>query len=353
MISEREAAKYPFLKETFSLVETLNLKVDDLADPSYSRVLNRSEQRVSEAILKGVISADLSDALNEMLSFPVAVMFVTVIGDRFLDRRYALAEAVRAYDLLRGEEDALIARVAREEFSWDLRMARREVDGLVYSFELYFSDYIRNAAQFREDKWKLVNRTMGGGYVFLTRVEAARLIQVEVERLIRGRVSRHGRIDLPETVRERVDKVRKLFDENRARISGEKLPSEVEVDAFPPCMAHAFEGLMSGRRASHMERFALTSFLVHAGMDLERIVQLFISVTDFNEQLTRYQIEHIAGLRGGRTRYTPPTCATLRTHGICYNPDDICKGIKHPLSYYRRKIRSMERRKSEEKTSDR
>jgi DNA primase large subunit len=342
VISEREASKYPFLKGTVDLVETLNLKIDDLADPSYGRILDRGEQRLSEAILKGVVSADIEDPLIEILSFPVALMFVTFIGDQFLDRRYALAEAVRVYILLRGEDDVHIARVARDEFDWDLSIVRREVDGKVYNFELHFPDYIRNATQFREDKWKLVNRMMGGGYVILTRMEAARLIQVEVERLIRSRVSRHSRIELPMVIREHVDRIRKLFDENRSRISGEELPSEVAVDGFPPCMGLAFERLISGRRASHMERFALTSFLVHAGMDLERIVKLFISVTDFDEQLTRYQIEHIAGFRGSRTKYTPPTCGTLKSHGICHNPDNLCRRIRHPLSYYRRKIRTIE-----------
>jgi len=349
MISESEAAKYPFLKRAVALVETLNLKVDDLADPSYSGVLDRGEERVSEAILKGVVGPGFGDSLTELLSFPVAVMFVTVVGDRFLDRRYSLAEAARVYRHLRGEGKARIALIARDEFGWNMRLVRRELDGQVYGFELHFSDYLRNAASFHEDKWKLVNRVMRDGRMLLTRIEAVRLIQVEVEELIRRRVSRHGRIALPDAVKERVDGITRLFDENRARITGEELPSEVVSDAFPPCMRRAFEGLMSGRRASHMERFALTSFLVNAGMDLDRIVQLFVSVTDFDEQLTRYQIEHIAGLRGSRTKYTPPNCSTLRTHGVCYSPNALCRRIKHPLSYYRIKVRDFKREKGEKK----
>jgi DNA primase large subunit len=127
------------------------------------------------------------------------------------------------------------------------------------------------------------------------------------------------------------------------------MPAEVVTEAFPPCIRHAFEGLMAGRRVSHMERFGLTSFLVNTGMDLEAIVKLYVSVTDFDEQLTRYQIEHIAGLRGSRTRYTPPTCATLRTHGVCYNPDTLCKRVRHPLGYYRLRVRDLTREKGEAK----
>ena len=90
-----------------------------------------------------------------------------------------------------------------------------------------------------------------------------------------------------------------------------------------------------------MERFALTSFLVNVGMPLESMVDLYVSVTDFDESMTRYQIEHIAGQRGNKTRYTPPLCDTLRTHGICRDRDDICERVKHPLSYYRIKAKRI------------
>jgi len=100
-----------------------------------------------------------------------------------------------------------------------------------------------------------------------------------------------------------------------------------------------------------MERFALTSFLVNAGMELEDIVKLFVSISDFDEAFTRYQIEHIAGIRGGRTKYTPPTCKTLQTHQVCVNPDKLCDRINHPLSYYRRRIWGIQRRKEEEEAA--
>ncbi|MBS7619133.1 DNA primase large subunit PriL [Candidatus Bathyarchaeota archaeon] len=348
MISEREAAKYPFLKEATSLVETLNIKVEDLANPNYSRILDRGERRVSEAIIDGIVGNGVPDDLTELLSMPVAIMLVSAVGDRFLERRYAHAEAARAQKLLWSESEAFIAELAKRQFGWEIKYARRELDGQTYLFEVGFVDYLRNAGSFHEDKWKLVNRVLSGGRVLLTRMEVIRLLQVEVEDFVLGRVSKHIRVEIPETVQARVENISKLFEEHRRRISGAELPPEAVSEAFPPCIKHAFEGLLSGRRASHMERFALTSFLVNSGMDLEQILQLFVSVTDFDEQLTKYQIEHIAGLRGSRTRYTPPNCATMRTHGVCYNPDIYCKGVKHPLTYYKRRVQSI---KGGEKTS--
>ncbi len=347
MISEREAAKYPFLREAVGLVDVLDLTVDDLADPSYSKVLDRAEKRVSDAILKGESEAALGDSLTELLAFPVANMFVTVIGDDFLDRRYALAEAVRVDALLLDESEDRIAKMARVDFDWGLRLVSARLDGRLYGFELYFSDYLRNAAAFREPKWKLVNRLMREGYVLLTKPEAARLLQEEVKRRVGDLVSEHKRLNLPEPLRDRAERLRRLYEENRSKITGGDMPAELIMDALPPCIQHAYEGLVAGRRLGHMERFALTSFLINAGMGVDEIVKLFVSVTDFDEEFTRYQIEHIAGLRGSRTRYTPPTCSTLRTHGICYNPDGLCKRVKHPLNYYRIKVRQRQRDQEE------
>jgi len=53
MISDREAAKYPFLKDAIALVDTLDLTLEDLVDPGYTRVLDRAEDRVSQAIVIG------------------------------------------------------------------------------------------------------------------------------------------------------------------------------------------------------------------------------------------------------------------------------------------------------------
>jgi len=342
MISEREAAKYPFLREAVELVDVLNLNIDDLAAPSHAKVLDRAEQRVSQAIMHGEAEAKLDDSLTELLSFPLANMFVTALGEDFLERRYALSEAIRAGGLMKDESEAHIAKIARAEFGWSLRLIDERVDGRLYKFELSFGDYLRNAAAFREPRWKLVNRLMRGGYVLVTKQEAARLLQEEVQERINGLVSKHTRLNLPGSMRAKVSNLSKLFEDNRAHIVGGVLPTRVLTEAFPPCVRHVFEGLVAGRRAGHMERFALTSFLINAGMAVDEIVKLFVSVTDFNEEFTRYQVEHIAGLRGSRTRYTPPTCSTLRTHGVCYNPDRTCEHVKHPLSYYRIKVRDQQ-----------
>jgi DNA primase large subunit len=347
MLAEREAAKYPFLKEGLNLLEALDLQLDDLAGPTYTKVADRAKERVIEAILKGEVSTQLADPQTELLSYPIAVMFVTLVGEQFLNRRYALSEAVRAYTLLQEEYEDKILQIAQNEFDWDIRKEPENIDGVVHNLKMGFRDYLRVAAGFHEAKWKLVNRLMTDGYVSISGVEAARLMQVEVEKWVNERVSTPSSFPLPLTLQTRLDEIRKVFAENRSKLGGSSLPEEVMNEAFPPCINYCLEGLLAGRRASHMERFALTSFLVNIGMPIDQMVSFYTDVTDFDESLTRYQIEHIAGLKGNRTKYTPPTCNTLRTHGVCRNPDSICKKISHPLSYYRRKAWGIKKREEE------
>ena len=348
MLAEREAAKYPFLKEGLILLEGLNFGLEELAGPAFSKVVDRAKERVIEAIVSGEASSNIVDPQTELLSYPIAVMYVTLVSEQFLNRRFSLCEAVRAYSLLQKEDEVRILDIAINEFDWDIKEDIETIDGDVMNLKLSFSDYLRLAAGFHEPKWKLVNRKMENGYVALTDKESARLMQVEVEKWVNERVATPSDFPLPLPLQTRLDEIRKVFEENRSKLGGSALPDEVINEAFPPCINYCLEGLMAGKRASHMERFAPTTFLVNIGMPIDQMVSFYTEVTDFDESKTRYQIEHIAGLKGNRTKYTPPTCNTLRTHRVCRNPDRICDRINHPLSYYRRKIWGMQRRAEED-----
>ena len=115
MLAEREAAKYPFLKEGLNLLAGLDLQLDELAGPAYSKVIDRAKERVIEAILAGESSSRFVDPQTEMLSYPIAVMYVTLVAEQFLNRRFSLSEAVRAYSLLQKEDEDRILDIALNE----------------------------------------------------------------------------------------------------------------------------------------------------------------------------------------------------------------------------------------------
>jgi DNA primase large subunit len=202
---------------------------------------------------------------------------------------------------------------------------------------LNFTDYLRNTTHLREKKWKLVNRLLSKGNVYLTRNETARLLSEEVRRHVEKRLETKDKPKLPEGILEIAEKIKKLSVEKIGEAETVGFPKTIEQTAFPPCIQALYQSFTSGRHLSHIGRFTLTSFLINIGMPPETVIDLFKSISDFNERMTRYQVEHIAGDKGSRTRYIPPKCDTLKTHGVCVNPDDLCRRIRHPLGYYRRK----------------
>ena len=112
---------------------------------------------------------------------------------------------------------------------------------------------------------------------------------------------------------------------------------KLEPEHFPPCIVHILSNAQGGINLAHSARFALTSFLLNIGMSVDQVVMLFNVSPDFNEEKTRYQVEHIAGSTG--TTYKPPSCSTLITYGNCYGKDQLCRTINHPLNYYKQKKR--------------
>jgi len=146
----------------------------------------------------------------------------------------------------------------------------------------------------------------------------------------------------------RVTRLRQLAEKKREQIRFEEMPERVVMEAFPSCIKGIYDRVAAGRPASHIGRFALTSFMLSIGMSAEDVFKFFRSVSDFNERMTRYQVEHIAGTRGSGTKYTPPNCATLRTHGICTSPEPECNRAVNPLICYKRKLQNL----PEEKPTD-
>jgi DNA primase large subunit len=267
-------------------------------------------------------------------------MMVAATGDSRIKRTYALAEAKRVSTLLREESKETIIEISKN-FEWKLKPIQPQPNMPSFDFLLGFADYIRNAAVMQDKRWKLTNKLLSKGEVFLTQVEACRLLEEEVRRYIEQKLEVEVK-SLPPNIMDHINKLKQLFYDKRGKTSWEEIPSEIIIVAYPPCVKSLHETISSGRHLSHIGRFALTTFLINVGMDPENVVDLFRSLADFNERMTRYQVEHLAGLRGSRIKYIPPRCDTLRTHGVCPGMDEICRRrIRHPLAYYRRKLRDI------------
>ena len=334
--TKNDLAKYPFLKETAEYIRPLNLQIEDLTSAGMEQILRRAEERVREAILSVTISRNPKKIDLEISSYPVALLLVTATENSFIRKRYALAEAKQASIDLAIETPENVLRIA-ENFGWKISR-RTKQSKLPHGFILHFSDYLRNVTQLSTDnKWKLVNRIMVDGNVYLNQDDILRLLEEEIRKTIEKRLVSTEMSKLPPEILAIAEKLKALAVEIIGTSEMEGFPKVIVQEAFPPCVNALYDAASKSRHLSHVGRFTLTSFLLNIGMSPEALTDLFKSFSDFNERLTRYQVEHIAGSRGSGTRYTPPNCETLQTHGVCLNRDDFCQNARNPLVYYKRK----------------
>ena len=331
--TKNDLAKYPFLKETAEYIKPLDLQIDDLASMG-TELVKRAEERVNQALIDRRITRNSKRIDVEIPSFPLALLVVIATENSFIKKRYALAEAKQASSDLVLEQKEKILKIARD-FDWKIDLAKESADSPL-DFSISFTDYLRNSAHLHDKKWKLTNSILSRGCVYVNKKDVVRLLEEEIRRRVEKRLD----VKLPKVPDELAliaERVKKLASEVIGAMETEEIPKIVVQSAYPPCIMNLLETAKSNHHLSHIERFTLTSFLVNIGMTSENVNELFKTFSDYNEKLTRYQIEHIAGERGSATRYTPPQCSLLQTHGVCKNRDDLCRRVYHPLAYYKRK----------------
>ncbi|AAM02607.1 DNA primase regulatory subunit PriL [Methanopyrus kandleri] len=164
------------------------------------------------------------------------------------------------------------------------------------------------------------------GYLIMHFKTLARTFREDVRRLVVSDIESRDDVE-DEELREFC---LKLFPKVRKRLE------RVEKGAggrFPPCIRELLRRAQEGENLPHEARFALAAFLVNVGWDVDRVVEVFSNLPDFDEERTQYQVRHIAGEVGGGTRYLPPNCDKMKAWGLC--PGKDC-GVKNPLAYYRR-----------------
>lgn len=346
LLTKLDLARFPFTTEASDYIKSFNIEPVELARPELNPILERAVERIKQGVFTGKISTELTQEDADILAYPTALMLISVIGDDRARRRYALAEAKRAYQLLRDELPEKLLQIATGSFAWDAKLVDRDVGDSHFELALRFEDYVRNSARLRDLKWKLVNRVLSEGYVLLPREDFARLLEEEVQAKVLEKTA-VSQLALPTELERPVETLRSMIAARSRHLAADEMPRAVMAAATPPCMTNLLSLLQSSKHISHMGRFAMAAFLLNIGTSEEELLKMFKSFTDFDERIVRYQVEHIAGKRGSRRKYTAPNCNTMRTHGLCVNPDELCATITHPLSYYRRKVRILFQRRKQ------
>jgi DNA primase large subunit len=342
-------AEYPFLPGAEALLGQEAVSVRALlADPAFAAARTLGRARILAAADDPRGARDLEELARadpgvRFLSFLFARLVLSSATTPAAIRRWAVAEAKRHH--------ARLAAVPAEELA---EVARR----LGFSFtpgpdgvEVPLVDYLHLSVPIREAEFRLPRQAVRHGSVVIRPVRAARLLQEAVRLRLADALPLAE--DVVHDVREREHD---LLEEVAHRLPSPVARAELRggplrPDLFPPCIRKMQRTLQQGENLSHSGRFGLAAFLHRAGADFETIVDAYRGAPDFDESVTRYQVEHIT-LRDGGRGYEPPECETLRSHGLCARDgdpsatderdrarDERCfdPSLRHPLQYYRRR----------------
>lgn len=322
------AAKYPFTEAAREYVRLFVPPLDELASESELRhVWDAALERALNSI-KGKSDVDWRVEEDELVatSYPIALAIVKATKNPIIYSKFANGEAKRAFRLLLAESPDNLVYIAGE---LGLRV-RYLGDG---RYSVHFMDYLVVAVKLAHPRWKLVNNYLINGQVILDHKRVCRMIAERVREYVLRRLA--DKWEPPQRIfSDLAEKVITFVDE---KIGGKK-PHREEIckdpNSFPPCIRKIYQEVKVGGNPPHTARFALTSFMLRAGFSEEEVVGLFTRAADYRERIAKYQVEHIAGKKGGRKKYMVPSCEKMRIYGLCVPEDDnICRRIKNPIQY--------------------
>ena len=340
-VTTEEMAKYPFLPQARQRISDLGFDFETIINIPFIR--ERAKQRVSASFdFKARFSRPLeTNPQTEIASFALALAYASGINDKKMIERFALYEADQINAYLKAEKHLEVVLEIARAFNWNVRVEEKDGQSII---SLPFIKFLENSTRGRlhhDPKWKFVNRVVTAGWVRVSPFELARLLQEEVRTRIEENAKRElGNI--PQKMQMDIEELKAEFLKRKPTLEEFDQIVRAQESEYPPCITGLLKRAALGQHMSHVERFTLVTYLLHQGVSVDSIANLFSGMPDFNVEKTRYQVENLAGLRYGENKpYTTYNCSSLQTHGVCSGPvDQICRTIRNPLTYHVRKQRT-------------
>jgi len=323
--SLEELAKYPFLNASKKYVAEMKLNLETLDKHFiYSSAIKLGELRAIDAINLNVpfkfLNIERGDKASmelAILSYVLARIFVNLIGNKWLVSKFARGEAENAFYHLKNESKDTLERI-QADLGIDLRSKM--------DFYTYLS--LTRELSIKDKKWKLVNRILEKGKVQIRPEEKKILLKEAIFQKVAEPISISN-------VPKKFIGIAKSIEAKVTRIKDTKTKlKDIDQERLPPCIKEQLSRLERGD-ISHHGRFLLATFFINLSLDIEKIEEIFRRSPNFNEKMTRYQLEFLAGKRS-KTRYLCPNCSKIKSYGLCV---DECN-ITNPMQYYYKKSKN-------------
>ena len=345
--------RYPFLKDY--ALQYLRDKKIDMDDLLKSRAYEEEREIAFNniyACLKNE-SGMFKDWETRFLSYLISKIFLSSLGDDMITGRYAnferdILETNMQEDLVDISEDSM--KTIREISSeLGISLDIEEENNRLF-FTIPFTQYIHYSGALGE-KYKLLYQKLRNGHIWIERRRDLKDETNILRKILREAFVVKFKKEVEESevskdvkllFKEKMEKVKQYKSEILSKYKNDI--GKIESEYLPPCIKSIIANVQNGVNIGHEARFSMVAFLHHAGMNNEEILSIFSSAPDFNEKLTRYQVDHITGKSSG-TEYSTPDCRYMEVSGLCVKDvakDSLCKRdwMKHPFTYYKTKKKS-------------
>jgi DNA primase large subunit len=222
------------------------------------------------------------------------------------------------------------------------QLKRMTIDATVYPYMMDFSSFLKSSTKMNREDFKLINRIVIDGRVYLTKHDVIMLLREYVRLKVRPDIKKmdedllNSLREIPE-IKEIEDQLQELISQHAERFNsslianGEKITSEF----FAPCIKSILYRAVNGENLSHYERLAIAFYYLNTNHTIEETVDIFRTSPDFDEKIARYQVEFAAGANGIGKKYSMYSCKKLKSLNLCKADDPtigekICaKGAKN------------------------
>lgn len=332
------ARKYPFSPEARNVVKQLVPDISRVDDAGFEAALNLIEAAAMHDAKSRVAfiqqhlerrSISYPEFLErDIIAFPLAKIILSQMNMPALYERFASLMGDLTLEYLVNEPDKQTAFL---DLAQSLKL-RVDIVPQTHGIRVPFWAFI--AFPLRDAQLHLVNQRVHQEYVYLDMNLACRWLAEFVHYQVASSLPADTR-GLPSIFMEKAQVgLQRVNRVKKKEFSAAGLG--LNRDAFPPCVEKLYSELDSGVNLAHMARFDLATFLVNINMPNEDIVSLFSKAPNFDERVTRYHIENLSGMKGGK-KYSSPSCAKVREHGLCVSR--TCN-VGHPLQFYARESKA-------------
>lgn len=340
-----DIAKYPFLHEAKEYISGFEIEIFE--KPEYHYLLGKAVERIRMS-MNGQHDTKVGRYTDELLTFIAELLILKIAGVDKLSRKLALSEAIRVEEFLTADlkkdlsttTESLVLQILEHEFNVRIevkeielvkKIKSREENAPVRILAMSVKDYLTHSSQFHANSWKLLNRMVHKGLVYLEDNEdIVRLVRMELHGLILSRIKvMKMPVNPPQMMVMAAELVRQEYNakfEKKFMVTG----------TMAPCVRHIAEMLNRGENVSHQGRILLASYMAAIGKSVEEISEMFKHAPDYNERITKQQVAFIVDNKRLGRAYHVSNCEKLKTYNLCW-PDDGCTFIKNPMGYGREK----------------